>query len=52
MNSYDKNIFLKIELIHFIDKLIELRETQMKIMEEIDEKIQNDIKVLSVKSKM
>lgn len=39
MNSYDKNILLKIELIQLIDKFIELREKQMEMLEELDDKL-------------
>ena len=52
MNSYDKNILLKIELIQLIDKFIELREKQMEILDEFDDKLQNKIKNIYVKSKL
>ena len=39
MNSYDKNILLKIELIQLIDIFIELREKQMEMLEELDDKL-------------
>lgn len=52
MNSYDKNILLKIELIQLIDKFIELREKQMEMLDEFDDKLQNKIKNIYVKSKL
>lgn len=52
MNSYDKNILLKIELIQLIDKFIELREKQMEMLDEFDDKLQNKIKMIYVKSKL
>ena len=39
MKSYDKNILLKIELIQLINKFIELREKQMEMLEELDDKL-------------
>lgn len=52
MNSYDKNSLLKIELIQLIDKFIELREKQMEMLDEFDDKLQNKIKNIYVKSKL
>lgn len=52
MNSYDKNILLKIELIQIINKFIELREKQMEMLDEFDDKLQNKIKMIYVKSKL
>tara|TARA_Y100000389_G_scaffold153804_1_gene154153 strand:+ start:3307 stop:3465 length:159 start_codon:yes stop_codon:yes gene_type:complete len=52
MNSYDKNILLKIELIQLIDKFIELRDKQMEMLDEFDDKLQNKIKNIYVKSKL
>lgn len=52
MNYYDKNILLKIELIQIINKFIELREKQMEMLDEFDDKLQNKIKMIYVKSKL
>lgn len=52
MKSYDKNSLLKIELIQLIDKFIELREKQMEMLDEFDDKLQNKIKNIYVKSKL
>lgn len=52
MNSYDKNLLLKIELIHLIDEFILLREKQIEMLDEFDEKIQKKIKMIHVKSNL
>ena len=49
---YEDNLMLKIEIIEMIDHFIELREKQIKMLDECDVNLQNKVKIIHAKSKM